>query len=309
MKSASPGLPTQSHKPRGTDDKVFDAIALIVCLLILLVVVYPLWYVVICSFSDPNAVTGGQVVFWPVGWTLEGYHTILDYNPIWIGYRNTLMYALAGTAFNLVLTLPCAYALARPDFKGRNLFMMLFTFTMFFNGGTIPTYMTMKNLGTLNTIWAMILPGAVNVMNLIIARTYFANSVPYEIQEAAMIDGCSNTKMFLRIVMPLAMPMIAVIMLYYLVTHWNVYFRALLYISDPNKYPLQLYLRNILLFDQMLDMMEGDAEALEAMTRRLQLRASIKYGIVVVSSLPVLILYPLLQKYFAKGVMVGAVKG
>ena len=187
--------------------------------------------------------------------------------------------------------------------------MMLFTFTMFFSGGTIPTYMTMKNLGTLNTIWAMILPGAVNVMNLIIARTYFANSVPYEIQEAAMIDGCSNTKMFLRIVMPLAMPMIAVIMLYYLVTHWNVYVRALLYISDPDKYPLQLYLRNILLFDQMLDMMEGDAEALEAMTRRLQLRASIKYGIVVVSSLPVLILYPLLQKYFAKGVMVGAVKG
>ena len=187
--------------------------------------------------------------------------------------------------------------------------MMLFTFTMFFSGGTIPTYMTMKNLGTLNTIWAMILPGAVNVMNLIIARTYFANSVPYEIQEAAMIDGCSNTKMFLRIVMPLAMPMIAVIMLYYLVTHWNVYFRALLYISDPDKYPLQLYLRNILLFDQMLDMMEGDAEALEAMTRRLQLRASIKYGFVVVSSLPVLILYPLLQKYFAKGVMVGAVKG
>ena len=309
MKTATPALQAQSHKPRGMDDKVFDTITLIVCLLILLVVVYPLWYVIICPFSDPNAVTGGQVVWLPVGWTLEGYNTILDYSPIWIGYRNTLIYALVGTAFNLGLTLPCAYALARPDFKGRNLLMMLFTFTMFFSGGTIPTYMTMKNLGTLNTIWAMILPGAVNVMNLIIARTYFANSVPYEIQEAAMIDGCSNTKMFLRIVMPLAMPMIAVIMLYYLVTHWNVYFRALLYISDPDKYPLQLYLRNILLFDQMLDMMEGDAEALEAMTRRLQLRASIKYGIVVVSSLPVLILYPLLQKYFAKGVMVGAVKG
>ena len=161
----------------------------------------------------------------------------------------------------------------------------------------------------MNTVWAMILPYGVNVMNLIIARTFFQNSVPYEIQEAAMIDGCSNTKMFLQIVMPLAMPMIAVIMLYYMVAHWNVYFRALLYMSDPNKYPLQLYLRNILLFDQMLDLMEGDAEAIEAMTRRLQLRASIKYGIVVVSSLPVLIIYPLLQKYFAKGIMVGAVKG
>lgn len=283
--------------------------ALFICALVLLLVLYPLWYVIICSFSDPNAVTGGQVVFWPVGFTMEGYATIMDYEPIWIGYRNTIYYTVVGTAFNLFLTLPCAYALARHDFKGRNFIMMLFTFTMFFSGGTIPTYMVMKDLGVMNTVWAMILPYGVNVMNLIIARTFFQNSVPYEIQEAAMIDGCSNTKMFLQIVMPLAMPMIAVIMLYYMVAHWNVYFRALLYMSDPNKYPLQLYLRNILLFDQMLDLMEGDAEAIEAMTRRLQLRASIKYGIVVVSSLPVLIIYPLLQKYFAKGIMVGAVKG
>lgn len=296
-------------KPRGRDDRIFESVSLMVCILVLILVLYPLWYVIICSFSDPNAVTGGQVTFFPVGFTLEGYDTILDYQPIWIGYRNTIIYALVGTAFNLALTLPCAYALSRPDFKGRNIIMMLFTFTMFFSGGTIPTYMVMKQIGAMDTIWAMILPYAVNVMNLIIARTYFQNSVPYEIQEAAMIDGCSNTKMFLRIVTPLSMPMIAVIMLYYMVTHWNVYFRALLYISDPDKYPLQLYLRNILLFDQMLDLMEGDAEAIEAMTRRLQLRASIKYGIVVVSSLPVLIIYPLLQKYFAKGIMVGAVKG
>lgn len=299
----------KSSKPKGLDDRIFDIVALFICALVLLLVLYPLWYVIICSFSDPNAVTGGQVVFWPVGFTMEGYATIMDYEPIWIGYRNTIYYTVVGTAFNLFLTLPCAYALARHDFKGRNFIMMLFTFTMFFSGGTIPTYMVMKDLGVMNTVWAMILPYGVNVMNLIIARTFFQNSVPYEIQEAAMIDGCSNTKMFLQIVMPLAMPMIAVIMLYYMVAHWNVYFRALLYMSDPNKYPLQLYLRNILLFDQMLDLMEGDAEAIEAMTRRLQLRASIKYGIVVVSSLPVLIIYPLLQKYFAKGIMVGAVKG
>lgn len=299
----------KSSKPKGLDDRIFDIVALFICALVLLLVLYPLWYIIICSFSDPNAVTGGQVVFWPVGFTMEGYATIMDYEPIWIGYRNTIYYTVVGTAFNLFLTLPCAYALARHDFKGRNFIMMLFTFTMFFSGGTIPTYMVMKDLGVMNTVWAMILPYGVNVMNLIIARTFFQNSVPYEIQEAAMIDGCSNTKMFLQIVMPLAMPMIAVIMLYYMVAHWNVYFRALLYMSDPNKYPLQLYLRNILLFDQMLDLMEGDAEAIEAMTRRLQLRASIKYGIVVVSSLPVLIIYPLLQKYFAKGIMVGAVKG
>ena len=295
--------------PRGRDDKIFDAVAITVCALVLLVVLYPLWYVLICSFSDPNAVTSGQVTFLPRGFTLEGYDTILDYEPIWIGYRNTVFYAIVGTFFNLALTLPCAYALSRKDMKGRSAIMMLFTFTMFFNGGTIPTYMVMRSIGALDTIWAMILPYAVNVMNLIIARTYFQNSVPYEIQEAAMIDGCNNTRMFLGIVLPLSMPMVAVIMLYYMVAHWNVYFRALLYISDQDKYPLQLFLRNILLFDQMLDLMEGDAEAIEAMTRRLQLRASIKYGIVVVSSLPVLILYPLLQKYFAKGVMVGAVKG
>lgn len=300
---------TQGASPRSWDDRVFDGIAVAMCILILLIVAYPLYYVIICSFSDPNAVNMGKVVFWPSGFTLEGYQTILDYQPIWIGYRNTIFYAIVGTAFNLLLTLPCAYALSRPDFKGRNLIMMLFTFTMFFSGGTIPTYLVMKDLKLLDSVWAMILPGAVNVMNLIIARTYFATSVPYEIQEAAMIDGCSNRKLFLSVVAPLSMPMIAVIMLYYLVTHWNVYFRALLYMSTPSKYPLQLYLRNILLLDQMLDMMEGDAEAIEAMTRRLQLRASIKYGIVVVSSLPVLILYPLLQKYFAKGVMVGAVKG
>lgn len=299
----------RAGKPKGMDDLVFDLIAIAACVIVLVLVLYPLWYVIICSFSDPNAVTSGQVTLWPVGFTLEGYSTIMDYEPIWIGYRNTIYYTIVGTLFNLFLTLPCAYALARHDFKGRTIIMMLFTFTMFFNGGTIPTYMVMKNLGAMNTIWAMILPYGVNVMNLIIARTYFQNSVPYEIQEAAMIDGCNNTKMFVQIVMPLAMPMIAVIMLYYMVAHWNVYFRALLYMSDPDKYPLQLYLRNILLFDQMLDLMEGDAEAIEAMTRRLQLRASIKYGIVVVSSLPVLIIYPLLQKYFAKGIMVGAVKG
>lgn len=300
---------THGASLRSWDDKVFDAIAAVLCVLVLVIVAYPLYYVIICSFSDPNAVNMGKVVFLPSGFTLEGYQTILDYEPIWIGYRNTIFYAIVGTAFNLALTLPCAYALSRPDFKGRNLIMMLFTFTMFFSGGTIPTYLVMKDLKLLDSIWAMILPGAVNVMNLIIARTYFASSVPFEIQEAAMIDGCSNRRLFTNIVVPLSMPMIAVIMLYYLVTHWNVYFRALLYMSSPSKYPLQLYLRNILLLDQMLDMMEGDAEAIEAMTRRLQLRASIKYGIVVVSSMPVLILYPLLQKYFAKGVMVGAVKG
>ena len=180
---------------------------------------------------------------------------------------------------------------------------------MFFSGGLIPTYLMMKKLGMINTIWAMLVPGAVSAYNLIIARTYYANSIPKELGEAAMIDGCSNTKMFLRIMLPMSMPMVAVIMLYYAVGHWNSYFNALIYLSRAELYPLQLYLRNILLQDMMLDMLSGDSEAMEAMIRRLQLKESMQYGIVVVSSLPILIIYPFLQKYFAKGVMMGAIKG
>lgn len=207
------------------------------------------------------------------------------------------------------MTLPCAYSLSRRDFRGRKGIMLLFTFTMFFSGGMIPTYLAMKSFGLLNSPFAVILPGAVNVTNLIIARTYFATSIPWELQEAATIDGCSNTGLFLKIVLPLSMPIVAVIALYYLVGHWNAYFNALIYLSNEKLYPLQLFLRNILLMDQMTEMMEGDSEALQALMRRLQLKESMKYGIVVLSSLPVLVIYPFLQKYFVKGMMIGAIKG
>ena len=185
---------------------------------------------------------------------------------------------------------------------------LLFTFTMFFSGGTIPTYMTMKNLGTLNTIWAMILPGAVNVMNLIIARTYFANSVPYEIQEAAMIDGCSNIRMLIKIVMPLSMPVIAVILLYHAVGYWNTYFSALIYLADAEKYPLQLVLRDILISSQVSEMMDS-MDSADSVIQQALLANSIKYSLIVVSSVPVIVIYPLLQKYFEKGIMLGSVKG
>lgn len=298
-----------SRKPQSRDDKIINFIAILLCAVVLIITLYPILYVVSASFSDPVAVNRGELIFLPVRPTIESYETILDYEPIWIGYRNTIFYTIVGTCINLVCTIPAAYALARKDLKGRNGIMMLFTFTMFFNGGLIPTYLTMKNIGLLNTIWSVLLPGAVSVYNLIIARTFFANSIPHEVEEAAMIDGASNVRLFTSIILPLSMPMIAVIMLYYMVGHWNSYFNALIYLSNMKLYPLQLFLRNILLEDMMLDMISGDSEAMEAMIRRLQLKETMQYGVVVVSSLPILIIYPFLQKYFAKGVMIGAVKG
>lgn len=297
------------RQPQGIDDKIIGSLAYILSILVLVLTLYPLLYVVSASFSDPASVTRGDLVLLPILPTLDGYATILEYKPIWIGYRNTIFYTFAGTLINLACTLPCAYALSRKDMKGRSALMFLFTFTMFFNGGMIPTYLMMKRLAILNTVWAMLIPGAVSVYNLIIARTYFASSIPHEISEAAMIDGCSNTRLFATIILPLSMPMVAVIMLYYAVTHWNSYFNALIYLANDQLYPLQLYLRNILLEDMMLDLISGDSEAMEAMIRRLQLKESMQYGIVVISSLPVLILYPFIQKYFAKGVMIGAIKG
>lgn len=257
------------HQIKGRDDRIINAVACFVCGFVLLLTLYPLVYVLSASFSDPVSVTRGELLLLPIKPTLEGYATILDYSPIWVGYRNTIFYTIVGTGVNLLCTIPCAYALSRKDLYGRNVLMFLFTFTMFFSGGLIPTYLMMKKLGMINTIWAMLVPGAVSAYNLIIARTYYANSIPKELGEAAMIDGCSNAKMFLRIMLPMSMPMVAVIMLYYAVGHWNSYFNALIYLSRAELYPLQLYLRNILLQDMMLDMLSGDSEAMEAMIRRL----------------------------------------
>lgn len=309
MKNKSVPTAVSGRRPQGCDDKIINAIALLLCIFVLIITLYPILYVISASFSDPKAVNRGDLVFFPIEPTLESYKTIIDYKPIWIGYRNTIFYAIFGTTINLLCTIPAAYALARKDLVGRNGIMLLFTFTMFFNGGLIPTYLMMKNLGVLDTIWSVLLPGAVSVYNLIIARTYFSNSIPHELEEAAMIDGASNVRLFVSIILPLSMPMIAVIMLYYMVAHWNSYFNALIYLSNMNLYPLQLFLRNILLEDMMLDMLSGDSEAMEAMIRRLQLKETMQYGVVVVSSLPILVIYPFLQKYFAKGIMIGAVKG
>lgn len=291
------------------NSRVVDWVASLLGGIVLVLTLYPLIYVLSASFSDPVSVTTGKVTFLPVQPTLDGYATIFQYGPIWLGYRNTLFYTIVGTLINMAVTLPCAYALSRRDFVGRNVLSIFFAFTMFFSGGLIPTYLVVKQLKMLNTVWALLLPTAMSVWNMIIARTYFQNSIPAGLEEAATIDGCSNLKLFFQIILPLSQPIIAVLILYYAVGHWNEYFNALIYLNDQNIYPLQLILRNILLLDQMFDMMDSDPEARQEMMRLLQMKESMKFGIIVLSTLPVMVLYPFLQKFFVKGVMIGAIKG
>lgn len=291
------------------NSRVVDRVASLLGGIVLVLTLYPLIYVLSASFSDPVSVTTGKVTLLPVQPTLDGYATIFQYGPIWLGYRNTLFYTIVGTLINMAVTLPCAYALSRRDFVGRNVLSIFFAFTMFFSGGLIPTYLVVKQLKMLNTVWALLLPTAMSVWNMIIARTYFQNSIPAGLEEAATIDGCSNLKLFFQIILPLSQPIIAVLILYYAVGHWNEYFNALIYLNDQNIYPLQLILRNILLLDQMFDMMDSDPEARQEMMRLLQMKESMKFGIIVLSTLPVMVLYPFLQKFFVKGVMIGAIKG
>ncbi|WP_223589382.1 carbohydrate ABC transporter permease [Neobacillus bataviensis] len=291
---------------RSKEDKVFDIINFFLVAIILLLVVYPLYFIVIASFSDPNMIYEGKVWLLPKELTLEGYERIFRDSKIWLGYKNSIIYTVVGTIVNVSFTLMAAYALSRKDLYGRNVIMFLFLMTMFFSGGLIPTYLVVKNLGLLNTMWALILPKAVAVWNVIVAKTFFESSIPGELLEAAKIDGCSDAKFFWKIVLPLSKPIVAVMVLFYAVGHWNSYFDALIYLNNENLYPLQLILRNILIQNQASSMMISDLDSLAAKQRVSEL---IKYGVIIVASIPLLIVYPFVQKYFVKGVMIGGIKG
>ncbi|MEK8127203.1 carbohydrate ABC transporter permease [Paenibacillus filicis] len=272
--------------------------------MITILVLYPLVFVLSASLSSPAAVVEGQVWLFPKQINLQSYIRVFQDDGIMRGYANTLIYTVAGTAINILLSIGAAYPLSRKDFAGRHVLTMIFAFTMFFSGGLIPTYLLVKNLGLINTIWALIIPGAVSMWNIIIMRTFF-QGIPFEIQESAQIDGCSNLRMLWSIILPLSMPVIAVMLLFYGIGHWNAFFNALIYLSDSQKYPLQLVLRQILLQNQMGNMV-GESEA---SVDQIMLTEGLKYAVIIVSSLPVLILYPFLQRYFVKGVMIGAIKG
>lgn len=288
-------------------DKIFNTANLIILGLIALVVLYPLYFVVVASFTDPHVVNSGVMLLYPVKFYAKGYEKIFAYSSLWTGYKNSLIYMVLGTSVNLAVTIPGAYALSRKDFVGRGILLKIFAFTMFFSGGMIPSYIINTGLGLRDNIWAMIIPGALSVWNMMIARTFFEGSIPGELLDAAHIDGCSDFRFFFQIALPLAKAMMAVITLYYAVGHWNGYFHALIYLSKESQFPLQLVLRNLLIINQVKSM-AGGAEMMDVV-ERMKLVEQMKYGIIVVASLPLMILYPFLQRFFTKGVLVGSIKG
>ena len=289
-------------------DRVFNAVNLILMILILAIIIYPLWFVVIASFSDSASVLAGEVWLWPKGFHLDSYRRVFANSQIRTGCLNTIIYTILGTFVNLVGTVALAYPLSRRDFAGRNVIMLFLTITMFFNGGMIPTYLVYRQIGIVNTPWVMILTGAVSVYNTILVRTFF-QSQPFELQEAAMIDGCSNMRLLLQIILPLSKPILAVMVIFYGVAHWNDYFNALIYLSDDALKPLALVLRDILITTTESAGGRDNAGAGASQAELARTAESMKYAVIIVSTVPMLCLYPFTQKYFSKGVMLGAIKG
>lgn len=288
-------------------DHVFQIINTAFLILLTVIIAYPLYFVVIASISDPTAVASGQVLFFAKDLQLLGYKQVLSDADVMTGYLNTILYTVVGTSINLLLTLTAGYALS-VDIVGRGAIMLFFTFAMFFSGGMIPSYFLMRDLKLLNSIWAMVLPGAVSVYNMMVARTFIGSNINNSLFEAAEMDGCSRIKFFVSIVLPLSGVLIAILTLFYGVGHWNSYFNAILYITDRAKFPLQLVLREILVLNKISasDIANTDPELLAYMQ---DVADTMKYALIIVSSIPVLILYPFLQKYFVKGVMIGSMKG
>ena len=288
------------------NDKIFYIITGFLLTAFFIIVLYPCIYVVSASFSSGSAVEAGRVILWPVDFSLEGYKAVFHTPSVWIGFRNSLFYTIAGTLINILVTMIAAYSLARPDLPGRNGIMLFFTFTMFFSGGMITGYMLVRSLHILNTIWAMLIPGALGVYNLIIARTFIESNIPTELLEAAQMDGCSDIRFFASIVLPLSKAAIAGLVLFYGVSHWNSYFNAMIYLNDKELYPLTIYLKEILMASQIDPSTVADPELQNQIAR---MAAVIKYALIVVSMIPILILYPFIQKYFVKGVIIGSLKG
>lgn len=286
-------------------DRMFYRINAILLALLTLSVLYPIIYVLANSFSSPAAVSSGRVYLWPMDPSVEGYRRVLENPNILSGFLNSVFYTVVGTAINLAMTMIAAYPMARKDLPLRSFFSVLFAFTMLFGGGMIPNYILIMKLGMLNTRWALLLPGALSVYNMIIARTAM-QSLPDELLEAAYIDGCSDARYFVRIVLPLSGATIAVLALYYAVGHWNSYFSAFMYLSDRSKYPLQIVLREILIMGQIA---ESDITDLDSAERIQGLSQLLKYALIVISSAPMMLIYPFVQKYFVKGVMIGSLKG
>ncbi len=295
------------HLRVSVGDRIFDICIILVLIAIAIVILYPLYFVFVASFTAPRVVNSGRFLLYPVEFFPGGYLKTFNYPPIWRGYLNTIIYTGLGTLISIATTTTSAYALSRADMSGRRGLMLLFSFTMFFSGGMIPSYLLMRNLGIYDTLWVMVLPGAVSVYNLIVCRTFFETTLPKELLEAANLDGCNDFGFFFRIALPLSSTILAVMALFYASSKWNSYFDGLIYLMDNEKMPLQIVLRNLMLIGKnaATDMV-GDAKSI---AERRNQADQLKYCVIVVSAAPLLAVYPFLQKYFAKGVMIGAVKG
>lgn len=287
-------------------DKLFNVLNYTFAIGLLIVVLYPLIFVVSASFSSPHALISGKVWLFPVDFSLAGYKAVFAYREVWIGFANSVFYMAVGTALNIVLTIAAAYPLSRKDFLGGGVIALIFAFTLIFSGGLIPTYLLVRNLGLLDSRLALLIPSAINVFNVIVMMSFFRSTIPDELLDSAKMDGCSNFRFLLRIVIPLSGAVIAVITLFYAVDHWNSYFEALLFLSDKNKYPLQLFLRNILVLNTVFDFAKDDVRGDSS---RMYLSELMKYSLIIISTLPLLVIYPFVQKHFVKGVMIGSLKG
>lgn len=302
----------KSYRMKNTkSDMIFDAVNITVMILLLFIFIWPLWFVVISSFSDPYEVWIGNVLLWFKGFTLKGYEQLVQYEPIWIGYRNNVLYTVLGSIIQMVMTVLCAYPLSRKDWLPRRFFMKYCLITMYFGGGLIPTYLIIKKLHMTNTIWVMMIPCALSFYNALIVRSYMMNSIPHELQEAAELDGANPMQYLIKVVLPLSKPVLAVVWLYYAVGHWNDYYTALVYISDRNLIPLQTALREVLMSaTSIADMLHnGSSDLAMKMQERQELAMSLKYTSIIAGIVPMMVAYPFVQKYFVKGVMVGAIKG
>lgn len=300
----------KNKQKQSTPDKLFDVTLFILLTIVLIVVAYPLYFVIIASVSNPSAVASGHVTLFPVGINFSGYTEVFKNEKVITGFINAIFYTFVGTCINLMVTIPTAYAMSRREFAGKKIIMYFYMITMFVSGGMIPTYLVVKNMGMLDTMWALIIPGALSVYNMIVARTFFESSLPEELWEAARVDGCGHFKFFFKVALPLSKAIIAIMVLYYGIGHWNNYFSALIYMKTEAKYPLQLVLRSILIQNEAALAQQVTSQAAQAaLQAQRELVELMKYALIIVSSIPVMILYPFVQKHFVKGVMIGSVKG
>ena len=296
----------EKFKNSSIGDKIFYIIITVILTLFFIAVLYPCIYVVSASISSGSAINAGKVVFLPVGFSLKSYEMILSDVDVWRSFLNSIFYTVVGTAFSVVMTVCAAYCLSRKDFPGGKIVMLMFTFVMLFSGGIIPHYLLVSNLGIRDTIWAVLLPGALSTHNLIVARSYIENSIPHELFESAMVDGCTDIGYFLRIVLPLSKSIIAVLVLFFGISRWNEYFRPMLYLQSRELYPLTLIVREYLV---MGSMNASNIKDPEVAAQRTEMLAGLRYALIVISTAPIMMLYPFIQKYLVKGIMIGSVKG